>query len=94
MLFATSDNAQSKDSKVTYVVDKSIISFAKFAVACLAVFMIMGTFAVGIDVKTLTKEMADSEKDMRDATDKIRNSEDSIRANEDKIRSLNEDISK
>jgi hypothetical protein len=79
--------AEDNNSKITYVVDRGIVSFAKFAIACLAIFILMGIYAFGIDVKSLIK-------DMQDAGDKIRNSEDSVRSTEDKLRTLDAETQK
>jgi hypothetical protein len=88
---SAAQTSESDSAKVTYILDRGIVRFGKFAAACLAALVVLGVFAFGIDIKSLIKEMHDSEKEMRDTEDKVHASE---RATEDKIRTLTTDMAK
>src|SRR4051794_20516374 len=68
----------STSGKVTYVVDAGIIKFAKFSAAIFGVFIIFGIYAFGFDVKTVIKDMRDSEKEMRDARKEMQETKEKV----------------
>lgn len=58
------EQEQTSPGQITYVVDKGLVTFAKFAAAILAIFLTVGIFFYGIDVKQLKKEIDDTQKDI------------------------------
>ena len=66
--------------KVTYVVDEGIIQFGKFAAAVLAIFVILGVYIFGIDIKQTVKELDKARKDMQESQDELLKSRQTITA--------------
>jgi hypothetical protein len=52
--------SEAKDSTV-YILDKGLIRFAKFAVGVLAIFVLVGVYAVGYDIKEASKRTSDAD---------------------------------
>ena len=52
------------DGTVTYIVDRGIIEFGKFAAGVLALFLVLGVYIFGIDIKQTSKELANSRREM------------------------------
>jgi len=46
--------------QVTYVVDEGLVAFAKFAAAILAIFVVVGAFLYGFDLKQSAKEIKEA----------------------------------
>ncbi len=60
------------DRRVTYVVDRDLIRFAKFALAVLGVFVIFGAFAFGFKIEVAVEHARDLQKEMSDLEPKLR----------------------
>jgi Zn-dependent metalloprotease len=60
------EEPQGSSGQVTYIVDKGLVTFGKFAVAILAMFLTVGVFLYGLDIKQLTKQMQDTLKQIQD----------------------------
>jgi hypothetical protein len=52
----------SMKGKVTYVVDEGLVSFAKFAVAVLGVFVLVGTYLFGIKLEVTVEKMYEAQR--------------------------------
>ncbi|QPJ60732.1 MAG: hypothetical protein G3M70_02040 [Candidatus Nitronauta litoralis] len=55
------------DRNVTYIVDRGLLRFGKFAAAVLAIFILVGAFFFGIDIKQTVKELKESKTDLLEA---------------------------
>ena len=53
-----------KSGEVTYVLDRGLVRFGKFALAVLALFVVVGTYVFGLDLKDLVKRMEATEERM------------------------------
>ena len=49
-----------KPGQVTYIVDEGLVAFAKFAAAILAIFVVVGAFLYGFDLKQSAKEIREA----------------------------------
>lgn len=54
---------QETPGKVTYIVDEGLVTFAKFASATLAIFVVVGAFLYGFDLKQAAKEIKEAHDD-------------------------------
>jgi hypothetical protein len=61
------------DRQVTYVVDKGLIRFAKFAASLFGLFIIIGVSLYFVDVKDLRKDLEDNYKASQDLRKDIQN---------------------
>jgi hypothetical protein len=59
-------NTEDDEKPVTYIVDKGLVTFAKFAAATLAIFLTVGIFFYGLDIKQLSKQIQDVLKQVQD----------------------------
>jgi len=86
-------DSSAPQNSIVYVLDRGIVRFAKFAMAILAMFLIVGAFFYGFDLKQASKEIADVkertlalEKDLVKERDKvIELKEDAERLTEDLV---------
>jgi hypothetical protein len=58
--FLDGEQPQGSPGQVTYIVDKGLVTFGKFAGSILAIFLTVGIFLYGLDVKQLRKEIEDT----------------------------------
>ncbi len=52
-----------------YVLDRGIVRFAKFSLSILALFLVVGAFFYGFDLKQAAKEMSEMRKRLFQATE-------------------------
>jgi len=68
MLLPQSEPSQADDNhKVTYVLDRDLIRFAKFSLSILGMFTVVGVFLFGFDLKNLRNEVTTSATQANDA---------------------------
>jgi hypothetical protein len=58
--FLDGEQPQGSPGQVTYIVDKGLVAFGKFAGSILAIFLTVGIFLYGVYVKQLRKEIEDT----------------------------------
>ena len=51
---------EARSGQVTYIVDEGLVAFAKFAAAILAIFVVVGAFLYGFDLKQSAKEIREA----------------------------------
>ena len=59
-------------AQVTYVVDRDIVRFAKFALSILLIFLIAGAFLYGFDIRIAAREIREFREDIRKDRDAIK----------------------
>ena len=71
LLTSTHSDKSPDDRRVTYVVDQDLVRFAKFAIAILAIFVVVGAYLFGFKIEAsverireMQKELAATQKDM------------------------------
>ncbi len=94
---AQGEEKKPPDDRITYVIDNDIVRFAKFALATLAVFIAVGAYFYGLDLKQSAKEVKDiakqaqtdmdSLKDVRTEIKELRSIYDDTRDLSDKVHS-------
>jgi kumamolisin len=82
------------ENQVVYVLDQDLIRFAKFAVAVLAVFTVIGIYLYGIDIKESTKEVESSAKEVQKSADNIDKIKGDVDKAEDQVKAGESAISK
>jgi len=75
-------------NQVVYVFDQDLIRFGKFALAVLAVFVAVGAFFYGFDIKQAAKEVRDSADKMRQISYDVNKARDDIDAAQAKSQQL------
>jgi len=72
-------------NQVVYILDQDLIRFAKFSVAILAIFVAIGVFLYGFDIRQTAKEVGD-------AADKVHKSQQEATTTSDQIRKANDAV--
>jgi hypothetical protein len=68
-------------NQVVYIVDQDLIRFAKFAIAVLAIFVTVGLFLWGFDIKQAAKEVHDSADQVHKTNDDIKSAREEMTTN-------------
>ncbi|MDJ0896851.1 MAG: hypothetical protein QNJ92_17035 [Alphaproteobacteria bacterium] len=68
------------EDKVTYVVDADLVRFAKFAIATLGIFIVVGISLFGFSLKDMAKQLSDARDQLNDAEAKLQTSQARIDA--------------
>lgn len=61
----------SEAGKVVYVIDEGILRFGKFAAAVLGLFVLVGTYVFGIEVKDTVKQMGEARHELEKAEQRL-----------------------
>jgi len=59
------DPAEENDGNVTYVLDKGIVRFGKFVAAIFGIFLIVGVYVYGLDIKDAVKKTSEAEIEVK-----------------------------
>jgi hypothetical protein len=76
---------------VTYVLDQDLVRFVKVAGAFLAVFLLVGAFLYGFDLKQAAKEIRDAQKEAVEANRKMKETEQAVLKMKEQVKLLVED---
>jgi hypothetical protein len=79
-------------SQVTYVFDRDLVRFLKFAGSVLALFVILGAFLFGLDLKKTAKEVHKTKDDTQTVLQSAKNAEHESKEAELAIRGTKSDI--
>ncbi len=60
--------------RVTYVLDRDLVRFGKFAGSVLSVMLVVGLLLFGVDLKKLREEMSDTQKEVNKSAQEIKDS--------------------
>jgi Zn-dependent metalloprotease len=69
------------NDRVTYILDSDLIRFVKFAGAVLAIFVLVGAFFYGFDIKQSAKEVKDIQESARTTKVSIQEAQSTVAAN-------------
>ena len=64
--------------RVTYVLDRDLVRFAKFSTSVLSVIIVVGLLLYGVDLKDMRKEMNDTQKEIDTKAGEVRTSLDQV----------------
>jgi Zn-dependent metalloprotease len=64
--FLDGEQPQGSPGQVTYIVDKGLVTFGKFAAIFLAIFVGVGLYIYGIDIKEIGKEIERESKEIKE----------------------------
>ncbi|MCZ6759495.1 MAG: M12 family metallopeptidase [Gemmatimonadetes bacterium] len=82
------ESDESSSKHVTYVLDKDLIRFAKFAAAVLAIFIVVGLFFFGLNLKDTVGELEEAREDLAAAQNTLEVVQRQVADSTKKIRSL------
>lgn len=86
--------ASSQSRHVTYILDKDLVRFAKVAISFLAIFLIVGAFLYGFDLKQAAKEIRDAQKEALEANRRMKETEQAVSRMKKQVKLLVNDAKK
>jgi len=86
------DDGKGDSKYVTYVLDKDLVRFAKFALSVLAIFITIGIILYGVDLKQTAKELGEANSNLQEAHKKLSSSLPKIDSLESKIDSIRGEV--
>lgn len=76
---------------ITYILDKDLVRFVKVASAFLAIFLLVGAFLYGFDLKQAAKEIREAQKEALEANKKMKETEQAVSRMKEQVQLLVED---
>lgn len=67
-----------------YILDEGLVRFGKFAAGILAIFIAVGIYLYGVDIKEALKDVESSSKAARDSAQAVKDSADKVKADSQK----------
>ena len=93
MLVALEPPAKTPDeSRITYIVDRDLVRFAKFSAAVLAVFLVVGAYLFGFKLEAALEKVRSTQEDLKEAQDKLSNAQKELDAAQAVTRKLKSDV--
>jgi kumamolisin len=74
--------ADGDGDRTVYILDQGLIRFAKFAAGVLAVFVTLGIFLYGVDIKEGLKDVEESQKAAEASAKSVEKAQDKVKADE------------
>jgi hypothetical protein len=87
-----SEEKQSDNANVVYILDRGLVKFGKFAVAILAMFLVVGVYVWGLDLKDNENNLKETEKEVRMTRDDITRDRESIKRDRDEINGIRKEL--
>ncbi|CAN5807505.1 hypothetical protein BH20PSE1_BH20PSE1_05150 [soil metagenome] len=93
MLVALEQTAKtSDDSRVTYILDRDLIRFAKFSAAVLAVFLVVGAYLFGFKLDAALEKVRSTQENLKTAQEKMSAAQKELDAAQAVTRKLKADV--
>ncbi len=86
--------AGSQSRHVTYILDKDLVRFVKVASSFLAIFLLVGAFLYGFDLKQAAKEIRDAQKEALEANRRMKETEQAVSRMKEQVKLLVNDAKK
>src|SRR5262245_32506157 len=86
--FLDGEKGSATTGQVTYVFDRDLVRFLKFSGSVLAIFLIVGAFVVGFDIKKATEDIKKATEDVQNAKHETKQSELDINGTKNNIAQL------
>ena len=80
------------NANVVYILDRGLVKFGKFATAILAIFLVVGIYVWGLDLKDNQKNLKETEKEVRTTRDEIGKERESIKKDKDQIDAIKNEL--
>ena len=95
MLFPIPDTGQESDKRrVTYIVDRDLVRFGKFASAVLAIFLVIGAFLFGFKLDQALEKVRDTQQDLSKAQNELTQAQKDLKEAQMTVNVLKQDVQK
>ena len=88
----STSSATNSDRSIVYVLDRSIVKFTKFALAILAIFLIVGAFFYGFDIKQASDEVELAADEVQHALTETKEARKSVVVERGKVDALRGEV--
>ena len=78
--------------RVTYIIDSDLIRFAKFAVAVLAVFLVVGGYLFGFKLEASVEKVGALQKDVEKTSEELKKSQTDLQAAKSTLATLKSEV--
>jgi hypothetical protein len=79
-----SDPRGARKNQIVYILDEGLVRFGKFVAGVLAIFVVVGIYLYGVDIKEALKDVDTSSKAARDSAQAVKDSADKVKADSQK----------
>jgi hypothetical protein len=80
------------ESRITYILDRDLVRFAKFAAAVLAVFLVVGAYLFGFKLEAALEKVRSTQEEMKTIHDKLSTAQKELDAAQITTRGLKKDV--
>jgi Subtilase family len=92
-LDSANDRAGATSQTVVYVVDRGLVQFAKFSLSILALFLVVGAFFYGFDLKQAAKEIQEAKQQAEKAKEETQKAKAEVSSEGAAIAKIKQDLS-
>ena len=88
------DEKQDNENKVTYILDRDLVRFGKFAIAVLAVFLIVGAYLFGYRLEAMLDKVRKTQEDAKTAQAELAAAQKELEAAQLTVKGLKTEVEK
>jgi serralysin len=92
MLLALEPTTTKDESRITYILDRDLVRFAKFAGAVLAVFLVVGAYLFGFKLDSALEKVRSTQQALTSSQEKLSNAQKELDAAQAVTRKLKTDV--
>jgi F0F1-type ATP synthase membrane subunit b/b' len=82
----------SDDRRVTYILDQDLIRFAKFAIAILAIFVVVGMYLFGFKMEHMVERLSETQKNLELAQKEMTSAKQDLQAAQTTVNALKSEV--
>ena len=94
MLVVLESAKASDESRITYILDRDLVRFAKFAGAILAIFLVVGAYLFGFKLESALEKVRSTQLELTTAQEKMSSAQKELDAAQAVTRKLKADVEK
>jgi hypothetical protein len=80
------------DGRVTYILDRDLVRFAKFSIAVLAVFLVVGAYLFGFKLEAALEKVRSTQDDLKTANEKLSAAQKELDVALDRTRTMKAEV--
>jgi hypothetical protein len=86
------EQSKADDDHITYVIDRDLIRFGKFAVAVLGVFLVVGAYLFGFKLDSALERVHSTQEELRGAHEKLTVAQSELKTAQDTVKGLKQEV--
>jgi hypothetical protein len=88
----SSEPASTSSERVTYILDRDLIRFGKFAGGLLAIFLVMGAYLFGFKLESTLEKVRSTQDQLNVTNEKLTAARYDLEAGQERVRTLKRDV--